>query len=240
MEMHKGHTTLAAVAAVLMITANVQGNPVFTFQRGVDDYYDTVDTYLQNNDPSSHGSEPEVFVLDDLNTGVIQHGLLRFDNVFGPTGVPLGSGIVSATLTVRVIDASGHGADADVYMHRMLGTWSDSDTWDDWGDGIPPHNGIGGIQTPDEAVSPPDVTIPGPIPAGTRSIDVTNSVQAWSDGASNHGWVFFIEPLNEQWSFASSDWPSPSLRPQLSVTIPEPTTVLLFALGSLSLLRRRR
>lgn len=189
-----------------------------SFQEGVDGYAGTADTYLQNTDLNPHGSGDQVFTLDDLSSGVEQHGLLRFDGIFGPGKIPLGSPIISATLTINVRDASGHAAPADVDVHRMLGPWNENDGWDVWGDSNSPHNGAGGIQTPDEAVLVPDLTIPGPIPAGTLTIDVTNSVQAWSDGASNFGWVFFIQPLNEQWSFSSSEETNISLRPKLVVT----------------------
>jgi len=208
-----------------------------TFQEGLDGYAGTADTYLQNNDLSSHGSIDTVYVLDQVNpTRTIQQGLLRFDNILGPGTIPLGSTIISAALTVYVADGTDHtGTDPDVYVHRMLQPWTEDDTWSDWGDGIDPDG--------TEAAASPDLTIPGPIPSfALLTIDVTTSVQAWSDGASNWGWVFYIEPLtNEQWGPRSSEYASGSLRPLLEVTfVPEPGTLCLLAVCALGMMGWRR
>jgi hypothetical protein len=71
-----------------------------TFQRGVDGYTGTVDTYLQQDRATTdHGDFDE---LDwDLGTGRDQITLIRFDDIFGlsPSQIPEGAVISSATLT---------------------------------------------------------------------------------------------------------------------------------------------
>jgi hypothetical protein len=65
------------------------------------------------------GTNPTLTV--DNDDGGIAQALLRFDNIFGnsPGQVPLGSVIVSATLTVSVFDLG-----SPVNMHRMLIPWT--------------------------------------------------------------------------------------------------------------------
>jgi hypothetical protein len=56
----------------------------------------------------------------------------------------------------------------------------------------------------------------GNVSKGTLSFDVTASVQAWVDGATNYGWVM-LERGNNRWSFRSSEWAGLVERPMLTV-----------------------
>jgi|GEM_PF-2920496 len=163
-----------------------------TFQENVDGYVGTVDTMLQqlsggagSGHDADHSSAAELSVDDDdpIGSGGDSQVLLRFDSIFGNgTGqIPLGSTILSATVTVQVTNP-GSG----LSIHRMLSNWTETDTWNTLANGVQ-ANGV-------EASAAVDLSIGAGnnatnISTGTRALDVTASVQAWSAGADNNGWV---------------------------------------------------
>ena len=72
--------------------------------------------------------------------------------------------------------------------------------------------------------------------------DVTSSLQAWSAGGTNHGWMLFGD-TNNGWDAYTSEFATVGSRPLLTVEftpIPEPSVALLGGLGLLGLMRRRR
>ncbi len=90
----------------------------------------------------------------------------------------------------------------------MTVPWSEADTWTSLDQGI---------QVGMECEATADVITQGEISSkGTRSFDVTASVQAWVTGSANHGWVI-LSGGNDTWSFRSSDWYGIMERPQLTV-----------------------
>lgn len=228
---------------VLILTAFVPAalseQITLTFQEGVNGYNGTSDTFLDESYPNdSFGNETYVAVDGDGLPGLgcaSADGILRFDGIFGslPNNIPLGSSIVSATLTLNVItNESGDGAS----VHRLLVDWDETATW---------NNSFGGngVDLGTEAVQNEDaISGLGPgIYLGELTINVTASVQAWSDGDENHGWAILLDPdAYDGWRFASSENAVVSVHPNLSVTIPEPATLSLLVLGGLAMLRRRR
>ena len=113
-----------------------------------------------------------------------KHSVVKFPNIFGGGAdqIPLGSVIVSATLTLEV-DNSGD----DPLVYQLIEGWVESQaTYNDRTTGVGWSNpGAGGTGS-HKAVAD------GSLPAGStgsRSVDVTTSVQNWSDGEVNEGWV---------------------------------------------------
>jgi hypothetical protein len=104
--------------------------------------------------------------------------LLRFDAIFGSEAaqIPAGSEIISAQLALNVTNS---GASMD--LHRMQAAWADTNTW----------SSFGGIQPGDEAELTADVSTDA-VGTGVFTIDVTKSLQAWTDQpiATNFGWAF--------------------------------------------------
>ena len=130
---------LASFTRVLLVggmlfVAPLARAAVDTFQEDVG-YIGTQDTFLQEADPdTSRENQPLVQVENDAPQ--VEHGLIRFDNIFGPGPgqIPFGSVINSATLTVEVNNAST--AIAQIRLHRMLVTWPETATWNSMTNGI--------------------------------------------------------------------------------------------------------
>ena len=159
-----------------------------SFQQGVSDYASTVDTMLQEGSPSANNSAVaslNVDTDDPSGSGQDVQALLRFDNVFGsnPGQIPSGATVVSAALELNVTNLGD-----SMTLHRMLTSWSDTDSW---------NSTSGGISANDvEAVSVADATT-GSVPTGLLQIDVTSSLQVWSSNPSqNLGWAILPTGTN--------------------------------------------
>lgn len=158
-------------------------------------------------------------------------GLLRFDGLIGESDgqVPPGSIVYRAELTLTTTQRGAGAA-----LHRMLQPWDAGATWREFFDNSQGRAGmLPGVQTDGvEAVATPDLTT-GPVALGAARLDVTASVQAWADGAPNHGWVF--RPLGaDAWSFAAFDAALPAARPRLRVLHGPPHERVAVASGDVS------
>jgi hypothetical protein len=175
-----------------------------TFQQGVNGYTGTLDTMIQQATPTTaYGTSTKLST--DTGTNANVQTLLTFDGLFG-TGlgqIPLGATITSATLTLQTTNGSAQGAS----LHRMVTNWMGVPTWT-W-DSF--NNGIQFDGT--EAVAAADVST-GAVGVGSRDLDVTKSLQAWSDGASNYGWAFMAGGT-DGWDFYSAQG---ATKPKLTVT----------------------
>jgi hypothetical protein len=173
------------------------------FQNGVNGYSGTQDTYLREyRSGTAYGSGASLNV-DTAETGSADtQGLLRFDAIFGtgPGKIPLGATIEKAELVLQTT-----GAGSGAALHRMQKDWSEASTWASLSGGVAADGS--------EAVASADLVI-GKVAIGSDSFDVTKSLQAWSNGAANKGWLF--KPTgSDGWDFASSEG---SVKPMLKVT----------------------
>lgn len=145
------------------------------------------------------------------------HFVLKFPNIFGngDNQIPLGSTINSATLTLKVKNST----DSDPDLYQLLEGWDESEvTWeeraDDFGWSDEGADGTGSHKA--EAV--------GQFPAtrnGNQSMDVTASLQNWSNGEANVGWVL-IDNSNNGADFDSSEARRDRDRPKLTVNYTTP------------------
>ncbi len=150
---------------------------VLTFRQGVQGYAGAVDTFVQEV-PSGAGADNgavDPLGWDDSDpSGYDTYTLIRFEDIIGPGAVPPGAEITEATLYLTVFDPGDHGR-----VHRVLLPWVDSDSFNTFcGSGC--EEGLEFAAQEHVAAG----TLPGEI-----AVSVTASVQAWSDGAPNHGWI---------------------------------------------------
>ncbi len=195
-------TFLAAAASEITIS----------FQQNVGGYVGTIDTFLRESRPgNSYDTKPYIDVDGaDKRGGEIQ-GLLQFSDIFGdgPGQIPLGATITSATLSLTV----SNGTRNPVSFYMMADDWTIRQdlSWNGFTDGIQ-TDGIEAYTTPDVVLSR--------ISKGTEIIDVTNSLQSWSDQtALNRGWLL-SDAGDNGFRFQSSE---SSGAPILSVTYTIPT-----------------
>jgi len=197
---------LATLLAATLIPGPNVAHAAFTFQEGINGYSGAHDTYLRQSEPFTISGDREKFEWDSSSKGGANIGLLRFDNIFGSGGgqIPPGVAITSATLTIVLYNATSAPA-AD--LRHSLVDWNEANThWNNFG-------GDAGVQA--NEVGP--VVASAPLPVGTWDIDVTSSLQTWSnDPASNHGWVFMPNSSNGA-KVRSSDRDETWERPILTV-----------------------
>ena len=179
-------------ATYTFTTGTTPGPQVVSFQQDVDEYAGTVDTWLEEENPTTDYSDSLFLTVD--SDPLRKEILLRFDDVIGTDAgqVPPDATVVSATLGINVTDASTDGAE----LFRMLETWSDSDTFDSMGGGI----SIDGTQ----AAATADSSSPGS-PIAPAFVDVTLDVQAWASGAANYGWGWVQTTGTSGWGFDSAE-----------------------------------
>jgi hypothetical protein len=205
----------------------VTGTPFLTFQQGVGGYAGMRDTWINEDEPSkSYGTSDIVIVDNDTANNIFTdyeaQGLFAFDDLFqnpvkegdpAPTRIPYGATIASATMNLTLEDDTDI-CHPDFYVYRLTRSWNESSTWSSLGSGI----SIGSETDPDRVA-----TFPGDNVSDNdygRFFDVTDSVQAWSNGAANHGFVVYSEDVSlcdDGIAIHSSEHGSSAERPKLTV-----------------------
>lgn len=242
MRAHIGLLALAGAAA--LVGPAVAHATVITFQQGANGYSGAVDTYIANraSDINVNFSGSGAIWVD---AGPEQYqGLLRFGGIFGngPGQIPLGSTINSATLTLTVdtiTSAEGSGSQ----LFRMVQSWNASDTWTTgYGSNGVQTDGIEALATSDGFIGA-NSSANNLAQGAVANANVTATLQAWSGGAVNNGWLLNYFPLGTGGlALASSDNGTASRRPLLTVdytAVPEPATLTVLA-GAIVLLNARR
>lgn len=164
-----------------------------TFEQGVGGYAGTVDKEIRSSGgDAANGQDPFISIDGDDATGGVfpNQGLIRFESILG-TGagqVDPSLPIAGAVLTLNVVNP-GSG----MSVHRMLVPWDETSTWSGLG---------GGVTLGVDAVSDPLVTIGAGnfsenIGVGELQLDVTAAVQAWAQGAPNHGLALLPLPAGD-------------------------------------------
>ena len=193
------------------------------FQQGINGYPGTRDTWINEDSPnSSYGEQDTRSADDDIANSIFTdyrgQALIRFNDVFSEgeaTGqVPAGSTIRSATLVIDVaIDIDNPFLNPEFYIHPVLVPWQEDSTWNSLNDGLSVGEDLGPAFASFSGDNDPNSDT-------MRRIDVTNLVQAWSDGQPNWGIAILPEIINgndegiEIWTSESGN---PLLRPRLEV-----------------------
>jgi hypothetical protein len=183
-----------------------------SFQSGVNGYDGTVDIELWALAPTTVLDTNPNATTDANNDGGESQILLRFEGIVGkgPGQIPPGSAVHSATLVVSAFDQGD-----TVHVHRMLVPWPRQATWTTM---------VGGVTADGlEASRHRESFTFGKIAANSSTIpfDVTDSVQAWVNGAPNHGWVF-INTGGNGWDFYTHEFDDVKQRPKLVVEYTRP------------------
>jgi hypothetical protein len=200
---------LLSLSAVGAAVAPPAATPTATvrFRTGVDGYAGTVDTEIWAVAPGTIIDTNINASSDANNDGGESQILLRFDDIIGakPGQVPAGAAVKSAKLVISAFDQGD-----TVNLHRMLVPWPKQATWNTMVAGVT-ADGFEASRTRDGFTF-------GKIAANTSDIpfDVTDTVQAWANGAANHGWVF-INTGGNGWDFYTSEFEDVKQRPTLVV-----------------------
>ncbi len=177
------------------------------FQNGRQGYNGTRDTYIAEDTPNTSRANSrsiEWDTNDPQGSGRDKCALIRFDALFASRGGPIpdGATIESATLTYTV---SNKGDVAN--LHEILDGWNENVTYKQFG-GCMTSNWIGD-----------DIDTANGSTVGSKTVDVTESVQRWADDPDdNFGWIFL--PTNgDGVDVRSSEFGTTADRPRLSVTV---------------------
>lgn len=198
------------------VPAGDAGAPCFlTLQPGLDDgageYLGLVDTCIASDFPATNFSTAP---LEHSDAAPMRQLLLRFDGLVGegegqvPPGVEVGEALLQISTGPSPAGSLGTHA-----IRRILQPWDPASiTWANAFGG----NGVDGDNV--EAESLPVATTPQMPSNATFQIDVTAAVQAWVDGAPNHGLVISAN-TSDALGLYLAEAPTVGLRPALSVAI---------------------
>lgn len=195
------------------------GRNVVTLQQGVLGYTGASDTYITSSSPTSNfGRQANLRVRDD-NSYV---SLMRFDLL----SIPPQASINQATLRVYPYERDSAAA-MTLEVYRLIRPWVDTEAnWErpsieeTWG--IPGANGPGA-----DREASPIVTQTVSLLRTWYEFDVSELVRGWVNSPqTNYGLLLRgLGSASVAYSFASANYPSISLRPQLVIdyTAPEAT-----------------
>lgn len=182
-----------------------------TLQQGLDGYAGVQDTYIYQYAPGTN-----YYYGDQMKVGYKQQNadLLRFDL----SALPAGANVTQATLQVYAIGWSGNNVTVGAYalLRQALlyeTTWNVAATGNSWG--LPGCNDTTSDRRPNAEST---VTTSGL--NKWYSLDVTALVQAWLDGSLQNNGVLLRQTVSASTSFtwASSEYSTTGLRPQLTIT----------------------
>ncbi|MGC4095316.1 MAG: DNRLRE domain-containing protein [Polyangiaceae bacterium] len=196
------------------------GTPVtVSFQDGVAPttaYAGTIDTSLKQVAPTTnYGTQTTLYVDGDDGSGVDLAALMQWTL----SGIPAGSVVQSASVTVRITNAT-----ANTYnLYGVVRPWSETQaTWQNattsttWAT-------AGAMAATDRSA-----TSVGTITGSTGSSTVTlnaagiSLVQSWVDGGTNAGIIIANASNTDGLDFYSSEYGTASYRPKLTITYAPP------------------
>ncbi len=183
------HSSVGATTKNMAVSGTVANTVTVTFQYGASGYTGTDDTFIRGTTEGNTNFSSETGLEWDDNSGTTtdEITLIRFDEIFSSDGGPIpdGATINSASLTYMTTDlSSGSTAEGDpANVYESLVEWLGSTaTYNNFG-------GEAGVQS-DEYNSTLIASAIAEVKSTQYTIDVTASLQRWSDGTANYGWIF--------------------------------------------------
>jgi alkaline phosphatase len=222
-----------------------------TFRQGDNGYAAAHDTHVRADTPNSPFGSTATLVVDQDDNGATGNqpvqAVIRFDSLIGAAaGIPAGSQIRSAKLTLHTGNVANDDTSGTIAAHRLLVSFDDATTtWNNAG-----HVANNGFSLNDAAtagdddyLATPESLFPAPSLNSLVSFDVTATMIAWmNDPSANYGWLLVSDSTNG-WRWDSSD-ATGGFRPMLEVSyvaVPEPSACgFAVTIAAASLLRRRR
>lgn len=233
-EFSDGSTPPSVTAEEFSFRTATSAPVIFTFQEGLNGYTGTHDTAIREGAPTQENGSSKSLSIDGLDGsagGGENHILMRFGNLsgVGPTQIPPGSIVKSASLTLRFSDPGD-----DPSLHRMLKPWQESETWATFD----PVSRNGVTANDNEASARRDGIMEGgnPVPVFSTVDLPVQTIQDWLDGRlPNHGWVFIPGGTNGA-DFDTSEADVLGNRPLLTIVIedvvePPPIAQPLIGIG---------
>jgi hypothetical protein len=166
----------------------------FERTQGIDGYAGTQTLAIAVNSPDQSFSAGELsFDQATSDYGApeaVALGLIRFDELFGAHGLPEGAPISGAELRFWTTSSTT----GPVGLHRMLVPWDGDTTWNSLGEGVAADDSEARAISDDSQAD---------LQGNAYVIfDVTDSVQAWAEGAPNHGWLI-LNTSTDGWDVAT-------------------------------------
>jgi hypothetical protein len=200
-------------AARLTIVYTAEGSSTESYQKG-----DGKGTTSETDDSSISSGVANMGT--DLYLGIDEsahyHSVIKFPNIFGggANQIPLGSTINSATLTLEVSDEGD-----DVLVYQLIESWTETDvTW------TSRTSSLSWTDAGADGTSSRYATAVATIVAsttGSKNAMVTATVQNWSDGEANEGWLL-ADTGTGGVDIRSSEYGTASVRPKLTVNFIPP------------------
>lgn len=189
---------------------------LLAWQQGVDAgagaFAGAVDTCIASDFPTTNLS---AVALEYVDGSPERSLLLRFDGLVGAGAgqIPPGAAIAKASLILCAGPGAADGSNGTHAVHRLLQPWNAATL--NWASGF---GGDGLDADGVEATAAVVATVPATGANATLSLDVTAAVQAWADGAPNHGLALLsshVDALGVHLAEAAVA----TLRPALSVQL---------------------
>jgi hypothetical protein len=201
------------------------GTAFRAFQQGINGYSGTQDTWVSQQNPNTTYGENDTRVSDDDTANSFfadfrGQALVRFDGIVRAAGeagdgVPLGATVLEATLVLDIADdIDTPFFDPDFLVYAVARPWDESSTWNSLGNGLSPGDDLGALVAVFTGDNEPDVD-------SMRRIDITAAMQAWVNGAPNHGLAILPEIIagnDDGIVIRASENGNAVLRPRLEVT----------------------
>ena len=127
---------LMATVFAAIFSGSLAAQTTVTFQQGVNGYNGSFDRLIGTSSSVTGNTVESVFIDGDPNDSARKDYLIRFDDIFGGTGIPTGATILDANLSVRTSSASSADSPESFSIYRLTQAFDGNSTLDgDFGDG---------------------------------------------------------------------------------------------------------